>query len=199
MRNRGLFFGIIGTLTVAASAVNVKSLQTNLSLTTINDDFTIEIMPLNDLIKEFTKSQEMPLSSRYDIIMNIEIDFDALLYSVKDVIDEKSTLVHDADKSHEKLIKTLNLKEELNKSYLHDKQTQENMLMINSLCSWIKRFIYRYAGMKTKNLQRYLNWFVYLFRVKQANEKWPKNERILHHLLLDDSKFVGLYKKKKTI
>ena len=40
----------------------------------INDDFTIEIMPLNDLIKEFTKSQEMPISSRYDIIMNIEID-----------------------------------------------------------------------------------------------------------------------------
>lgn len=124
---------------------------------------------------------------------------DEIYETFKDVIDEKSTLVHDADKSHEKLIKTLNLKEELNKSYLHDKQTQENMLMINSLCSWIKRFIYRYAGMKTKNLQRYLNWFVYLFRVKQANEKWPKNERILHHLLLDDSKFVGLYKKKKTI
>ena len=42
MRNKSLFFGIIGTLTVAASAVNVKSLQTNLSLTTINDDFTIQ-------------------------------------------------------------------------------------------------------------------------------------------------------------
>ena len=114
------------------------------------------------------------------------------------MVEEGSILVHDADKSHEKLIKALNLKEELNKSYIHDKQTQENMLLINSLCSWIKRFIYRYVGMKTKNLQRYLNWFVYLFKVKQAHEKWPKNERILRHLLLDDSKFVGLYKKKKV-
>lgn len=116
----------------------------------------------------------------------------------KDIIIEGSTLVHDADKAHDKLINELNLKEDLNKSYLHDKQTVENMLLINSLCSWIKRFIYRYVGMKVKNLQRYLNWFTYLFRVKQANERWPKNERILHHLLLDNSKFVGIYKKKKA-
>lgn len=116
----------------------------------------------------------------------------------KDIIIEGSTLVHDADKAHDKLINELNLKEDLNKSYLHDKQTVENMLLINSLCSWIKRFIYRYVGMKVKNLQRYLNWFTYLFRVKQANERWPKNERILRHLLLDNSKFVGIYKKKKA-
>ena len=116
----------------------------------------------------------------------------------KDIIIEGSTLVHDADKAHDKLINELNLKEDLNKSYLHDKQTAQNMLLINSLCSWIKRFIYRYVGMKVKNLQRYLNWFTYLFRVKQANERWPKNERILRHLLLDDSKFVGIYKKKKA-
>ena len=40
---------------------------------------------------------------------------DEIYETFKDVIDEKSTLVHDADKSHEKLIKALNLKEELNK------------------------------------------------------------------------------------
>lgn len=116
----------------------------------------------------------------------------------KDVIEEGSILVHDADCSHDKLIKSLNLKEDLNKSYMHDKKTQENMLLINSLCSWIKRFIYRYVGMKTTNLQRYLNWYTYLFQVKQGNERWPKNERILRHLLIDDSKFVGIYKKKKV-
>ena len=42
MRNKGLFFGIIGTVAVAVSAVNVKSLQTNLSLTYIGDDYTIQ-------------------------------------------------------------------------------------------------------------------------------------------------------------
>lgn len=116
----------------------------------------------------------------------------------KEVIEERATLIHDADKTHEKLIKELNLKEEYYKAYIKDKEYSQNMLMINSLSSWIKRFIYKYVGMKTKNLQRYLNWFTYLFQVKQANERWPKNERILRHLLIDDSKFVGIYKKKKA-
>lgn len=70
------------------------------------------------------------------------------------------------------------------------------MLLINSLCSWIQRYIYRYVGMKIKNLQRYLNWYVYLFKVKQAKDKWPKNERIIKHLIIDETKFVGKYKKK---
>ena len=43
MRNGSLFFGIIGTVTVAFAAVNVKSLQTNLNLTDIDDNFTIQM------------------------------------------------------------------------------------------------------------------------------------------------------------
>ena len=117
----------------------------------------------------------------------------------KDAIEEGSILVHDADSSHQKLINELELKDEFYKAYIMDNEYKENMLMINSLSSWIKRFIYRYVGMKTKNLQRYLNWYVYLFKVKQGNEKWPKNERILRHLLIDENKFVGIYKKKKAI
>ena len=42
MRSSSLFFGIIGTVTVAFTAVNVKSLQTNLSLTNNNDDIDIQ-------------------------------------------------------------------------------------------------------------------------------------------------------------
>ena len=117
----------------------------------------------------------------------------------KDVVDEGSTLIHDADISHQKLIDELKLKDKFYKAYIMDDEYKENMLLINNLSSWIKRFIYRYVGMKTKNLQRYLNWYVYLFKVKQGNEKWPKNERILRHLLIDENKFVGIYKKKKAI
>lgn len=117
----------------------------------------------------------------------------------KDVIEEGSTLTHDTDSSHQKLIDELKLKDEYYKAYIMDDEYKENMLLINSLSSWIKRFIYRYVGMKTKNLQRYLNWYVYLFKVKQGDEKWPKNERILRHLLIDENKFVGIYKKKKVI
>lgn len=122
---------------------------------------------------------------------------EAILNAFKDAIEEGSTLVHDADKSHDELIKAMNLNEEYYKAIIKDKEYEQNMMLINSLSSWIKRFIYRYVGMKVKNLQRYLNWYVYLFRVKQANEKWPKNTRILRHLLIDDSKFVGVYKKRK--
>lgn len=42
MRNSSLFFGIIGTVAVAFTAVNVKSLQTNLSLTNSSDDINIQ-------------------------------------------------------------------------------------------------------------------------------------------------------------
>ena len=122
-----------------------------------------------------------------------------ILNAFKDVIEVGATLVHDADKAHDELIKALNLKEEYYKAYIKDKEYEQNMMLINSLSSWIKRFIYRYVGMKVQNLQRYMNWYVYLFRVKQANEKWPKNIRILRHLLIDDSKFVGVYKKRKQV
>lgn len=131
------------------------------------------------------------------IIGNGKPTTEGMLNAFKEVIEEGSTLVHDADKSHDELIKTLHLNEEYYKSYIKDKEYEQNMMLINSLSSWIKRFVYRYVGMKVKNLQRYLNWYVYLFRVKQANEKWPKNTRILRHLLIDDSKFVGVYKKRK--
>ncbi|MCQ2790117.1 MAG: IS1595 family transposase [bacterium] len=123
---------------------------------------------------------------------------DKIYNAFKDAIEPKSILVHDADRSHEKLIKMLSLKEEYHKASIIDDEYKEKMNMINSLSSWIKRFVYRYIGMKTKNLQRYLNWYVYLFQVKQGNEKWPKNERILRHLLIDETKFVGIYKKKKA-
>ena len=38
------------------------------------------------------------------------------------------------------------------------------MVLINNMCSWLKRYIYRFIGMRMDNLQSYLNWFVYLFR-----------------------------------
>ena len=50
---------------------------------------------------------------------------------------------------------------------------------------------YRFIGMRMTNLQSYLNWFVYLFRVKGAVEQWPKMDRILRHLIL----FNGTYKR----
>ena len=57
------------------------------------------------------------------------------------------------------------------------------MELVNNLCSWLRRYLFRFPGMKKSNLQSYLNWFVYLFRVRRDEEKWPKTARVLRHLL----------------
>ena len=41
-----------------------------------------------------------------------------------------------------------------------------------------------------KNLQTYLNWFIYLQRCKRDNDKWPKSERILRHLILERTRYT---------
>jgi hypothetical protein len=67
---------------------DVKNVEDNTF--SISDDFNVEIAPLNELIKEFKTAQDMPISSRYDIIMNIEIDgvtSNTLKYSPKVSID----------------------------------------------------------------------------------------------------------------
>jgi hypothetical protein len=43
--------------------------------------------------------------------------------------------------------------------------------------------------MDPANLQSYLNWYVYLFRVNQAQEKWPKTERVVRHLLMAETQY----------
>lgn len=44
--------------------------------------------------------------------------------------------------------------------------------------------------MYVENLQTYLNWFIYLQRCKRDNDKWPKSERILRHLILERTRYT---------
>lgn len=55
--------------------------------------------------------------------------------------------------------------------------------------SWLRRYLFRFLGMKKSNLQSYLNWFVYLFRIRRNEEKWSKTARVLRHLLMFDAYF----------
>ena len=43
--------------------------------------------------------------------------------------------------------------------------------------------------MDPANLQSYLNLYVYLFRVKRDDEKWPKIARVVRHLLTTGAQF----------
>lgn len=114
---------------------------------------------------------------------------DRIYEALKDHIQEGSVIVHDGEKAHNKLIEENNCYSEVYIADEKSKEYLENMALINNLCSWIKRYIYRFIGMRKDNLQSYLNWFVYLFRVKAANETWPKIPRILRHLILTEVQF----------
>lgn len=100
-----------------------------------------------------------------------------------------SHMVHDREKSHGVLIRKAGLTDEAHKADVRDPEYLEGMQMVNSLCSWIKRYLWRFTGMSMDNLQSYLNWYVYLFRVKQASERWPETERVVRHLLTTAARY----------
>lgn len=49
--------------------------------------------------------------------------------------------------------------------------TFEQMALVNHLCSWICRYVERFACMKLESLQAYLDWFVYLHRVHRDEDR----------------------------
>jgi len=100
-----------------------------------------------------------------------------------------STIVHDKEKAHKALVKAVNGVDEAYRADTKDPEYLQAMEMINSLCSWIKRYLWRFPGMKPENLQSYLNWFVYLFRVRRDSERWPTVERVVRHLMMTDARF----------
>ena len=105
-------------------------------------------------------------------------------------IKSGSCIYHDGENSHNELIKDLDCESRVFIANPKNPEYIKNMALINNLCSWIRRYLFRFIGMDINNLESYLNWFVYLFRVKSNNEKWPKIERILRHLVLSDAQFT---------
>ena len=65
---------------------------------------------------------------------------------------------------------------------MHD-DGQQSLLLAQALPMALHR-------LDPKNLQSYLNWFVYLFRVRQAEEKWPKRKGGSHMLMSETSSAV---------
>ena len=110
--------------------------------------------------------------------------------ALKDHIKECSTVIHDGDNSHNYLIEKLNLNSIVYKANAKDENYLKNMALINNMCCWLKRYIWRFIGMEVDNLQSYLNWFIYLQRCKRDDETWPKTTRILRHLLLERTKYT---------
>ena len=101
-------------------------------------------------------------------------------------IKKGSVIVHDCEKAHSALVKKLELVDERYKANTADPMYLEQMELVNHLCSWIRRYVERFACMKSDNLQAYLDWFIYLHRVHRDEEKWPVEERVVRHLALSN-------------
>lgn len=81
MSNRGLFFGIIGTVVITTTAVNVKSLQTNINLTNIDDNYSLQtklnIPKKKDLVGTFVVKDDKHVkltledSGSYSLAINV--------------------------------------------------------------------------------------------------------------------------------
>lgn len=102
---------------------------------------------------------------------------------------EGSTVAHDKERAHNGVIADRKCSSEAYKADVTDPVYLEEMAMVNNLSSWLKRYLWRFTGMDPANLQSYLDWFVYLFRVRQAEEKWPKTARVVRHLMMADATY----------
>lgn len=104
-------------------------------------------------------------------------------------LEPGSLVIHDKERSHRGLIKAAKCSDLAYKADVSDPAYIEAMAMVNNLCSWLKRYLWRFTGMSPRNLQSYLNWYAYLFRVNQARERWPETERVVRHLLMTEARF----------
>ncbi len=112
MRSSGLFFGIIGTLTVAFTAVNVKSLQTNLNLTNDNEDFTVQalvnIPKKKDLLGTFRvkndKHASLTLEDNGTYSLYINVCNDYLLLSGSYELRDSKLILKNTNESYNDLV-----------------------------------------------------------------------------------------------
>ncbi len=104
-------------------------------------------------------------------------------------VAEGATLVHCRERAHSSFVRENVLADESYRADARDPEYLEAMGLANNLCSWHKRQLWRFTGMDPENLQSYLNPYVYFFRVKRDDERWPKIARVVRHLLMAEARF----------
>ena len=113
MKTNGFIIGIIGTLTLAATAINVKSLQTNLSLASLEDDYTVlnlsNIPKKQDLLGTFTvkndKHVQLTLNDNGTYSLSINVCNDYLLLSGTYELRNTKLVLNNSNEDYDDLIK----------------------------------------------------------------------------------------------
>ena len=102
---------------------------------------------------------------------------------------EGGTVEHDKERARNGVIADKGCASEAYKADVRDPACLEAMEMVNSLRSWPKRHLWRFTDMDPANPRSCLDWFVYLFRVRQAQDRWPKTARVVRHLIMADATY----------
>lgn len=113
MKTNGFIIGIIGTLTLAATAINVKSLQTNLSLASLEDDYTVldlsNIPKKQDLLGTYTvkndKHVQLTLNDNGTYSLSINVCNDYLLLSGTYELRNTKLVLNNSNEDYDDLIK----------------------------------------------------------------------------------------------
>lgn len=98
-----------------------------------------------------------------------------------------SPLIRDLERAHNALVRDGGLESEAHRADMNDPVYLERMEMVNDLCSWLKRYLWRFTGMSTRNQQAYLDWYVHLFRVNRAKGRWDPTARVARHISMADA------------
>lgn len=100
--------------------------------------------------------------------------------------------IHDLEQAHGALVREGGLESEAHRADVNDPVYLERMEMVNDLCSWLKRYLWRFTGMLTRNLQAYLDWYAYLFQTNQSRYRWDPTARVVRHILMADATYRSL-------
>lgn len=82
-----------------------------------------------------------------------------------------SPLIHDLKRAHSALVRDDRLESGAHRANVNDPIYLERMEMVNDLCPWLKRYLWRFTGMSPRNPQAYLDRYACLFRVDQAYDR----------------------------
>jgi len=87
-------------------------------------------------------------------------------------IAEGAVVVHDRERARNGVIRDAGADSESYKAAVRDPEYLESLALVNNLCSWLKRYLWRFTGMSMSNMQSCPSWYACLFRVSQARDRW---------------------------
>lgn len=100
------------------------------------------------------------------------------------MIEPGSLLIHVPERAHGTLVREGGLENGAHRTDVNDPAYLERMEMVNDSCSWLKQYTWRFTGMSPRNLQAHLDWWVYLFMVNQARDRWDPTARVVRHIVM---------------